>query len=128
MQRLKVNEQAALIANLEAQLEQRDRGPDRLHQKQEEVLKLLHHNDSLSVEQIAGSIGLSAPDTKFHLDKLSEGEYVRLDLHKSMGITSVVGRSSLVGARGGRPAPSQKSLGHYYIKAKGREYVVTKLG
>ena len=124
VQRLKVKEQAALIANLEAQLEQRDRGPDRLHQKQEEILKLLHHNESLSVEQMAGSIGISAPDTRGHLDALSADEYVALDLNKTMGLRSVVSRSGLVASRGGRQAPSQKSLGHYYIKAKGRAYVM----
>lgn len=95
-----------------------------LPEPQTKILQLLHHNESLSVEQIAGSIGISAPDTKGHLDALSADEYVVLDLNKSMGISSVIGRSSLVASRGGRQSSSQKSLGHYRIKLKGRAYAM----
>lgn len=126
--RLQLANKDSLIADLEAKLAERDRGPDRLPEKQEEILKLLHHSESLSVEQIADSIGLSAPDTKFHMDKLSEGEFIRFDLNKAVSMNRMIRSSPLVRARGGYSGNAPKSLGAYYIKAKGREYVVTKLG
>ena len=116
-----------LVAELQQRIRDLAEKGDVLPEPQAKILQLLHHNDSLSVEQIAGSIGISAPDTKGHLDALSADEYVRRDLNKSMGISSVIGRSALVASRGGRQTSSQKSLGHYYIKEKGRAYVM-KMG
>ena len=103
---------------------------ERLHEKQEQILKLLHESEELSVEQLAESISLSSPDTKFHVDKLSEEEFIKLNLNSSININRTIRQSPLVSARRGRNAAhsQSKSLGVYYIKPKGREYVVTKMG
>ena len=123
--RLKIGELLAENKKLRKQIAPDE--DDRIHPKQEEILEVLHKSETLSVEQISQVIGVSPPDTKYHLDKLDVLEFVELDINRSVNDARAQ-RISLpaLSRDGGRGR--KRSLGFYYIGSKGREYVVTRMG
>lgn len=117
-----------LAAELQMKLRDLTEKGDVLVDAQAQILRLLHHGGTLSVEQMANFIGMSAPDTKFHVEKLREYKYVEIDINKTVSASRSPHRSPINRALGQARPRGVETLGYYYILNKGREHIVTKSG
>lgn len=93
------------IKNLEQQLASLNPQSGGLDQVSFKFLKLLFEHDDLSIEEVAGSLGISKGMAEYHRDLLSQADMIqqtRIGIETSLGFT---------------PAA-------YGLLPKGREYVV----
>jgi hypothetical protein len=114
--RLKEDDQAAIIADLTAQLQKDNPVHDRLDEPTAKVLKLLFdHGDGLDIDSIRSPFGFSVSEAKFHIGILMDLKFIEFQ----EGLVGFAHSDAF-----GESHYSGGSPDVFYIQQKGRAYIM----